>query len=172
MGRHAIDVAGNVSPLRGCSVNIVLYPRLTPWATDLAPLRGWLREMSLSSPQLATAESRRSHLIRICKTFPEVSVEPVNEHLKISIRKKTIAYYQFDHHGDGMISLVCKSHPHDQRRMIRTDTETFFVPDYLGAKGWLGIRLDLAEVDWDTVTDTLRRAYQDLAPKRLAALLD
>jgi len=128
--------------------------------------------MTLSSPQLATAESRRSHLIKICKSFAEVSVEPVNEHLKISIRKKTLAYYQFDHHGDGMISLVCKSHPHDQRRMIRTDTETFFVPDYLGAKGWLGIRLDLAEVDWDTVTDSLRRAYQDLAPKSLAALLD
>jgi hypothetical protein len=108
----------------------------------------------------------------MCEALPEVTVEPVNEHLKISIRKKTLAYYQFDHHGDGMISLVCKSNPSDQRRMIRTDAETFFVPDYLGAKGWLGIRLDLVEVDWDAVTESLRRAYQDLAPKKLAALLD
>ena len=128
--------------------------------------------MTLSSQQLVTAESRRAHLIKICEAFPEITVEPVNEHLKISIRKKTLAYYQFDHHGDGMISLACKSSPNDQRRMIRGDPETFFVPDYLGAKGWLGIRLDLAEVDWDTVTDSLRRAYQDLAPKRLAAVLD
>ncbi len=123
--------------------------------------------MTLSSQQLATAESRRSHLIKICESLPEVTVEPVNEHLKISIRKKTLAYYQFDHHGDGIISLACKSNLNDQRRMIRTDPETFFVPDYLGAKGWLGIRLDLAEVDWDAVTEGLRLAYQDLAPKKL-----
>ena len=127
--------------------------------------------MSLSSQQLATADSRRSHLIKICESFPEVTVEPLNEHLKITIRKKTLAYYQFDHHGDGMISLACKSNPNDQRRMIRTDPETFFMPDYLGAKGWLGIRLDLAEVDWDTVTQSLQRAYQDLAPKQLVIQL-
>lgn len=128
--------------------------------------------MALSAQQIATAKSRRSHFNKICESFPEVTVEPINEHLKISIRKKTLAYYQFDHHGDGMISLACKSNPSDQRRMIRTDTETFFMPDYLGARGWLGIRLDLAEVDWDVVTESLRRAYQDLAPKRLAALVD
>jgi hypothetical protein len=125
--------------------------------------------MTFSPTPLATAESRRSHLVKICKSFPEVTVEPVNEHLKISIRKKTLAYYQFDHHGDGMISLVCKSNHNDQRRMIRTDPEMFFVPDYLGAKGWLGIRLDLAEVDWDTVTYSLQRAYQELAPKKLVS---
>ena len=123
--------------------------------------------MTLSSPQLATAESRRSHLIKICKSLPEVTVEPANEHLKISIRRKTLAYYSFDHHGDGMISLVCKSTLNDQRRMVRSDPETFFVPDYLGARGWLGIRLDLAEVDWEAVTENLRRAYQELAPKTL-----
>ena len=128
--------------------------------------------MTLSSQQLATAEPRRSHFIKICESFPEVRIEPINEHLKISIRKKTLAYYQFDHHGDGMISLACKSNHSDQRRMIKTDPETFFVPDYVGAKGWLGIRLDLAEVDWDVVTESLRRAYQDLAPKKLAALVD
>ena len=128
--------------------------------------------MTLSSQQLATAKSRRSQLVKICESLPEVTVEPLHEHLKISIRKKTLAYYQFDHHGDGMISLACKSNRNDQRRMIRTDPETFFVPDYLGARGWIGIRLDLAEVDWNVVTESLRQAYRDLAPKRLAALMD
>ena len=104
--------------------------------------------------------------------MPEVTVEPANEHLAIRIRKKTLAYYQFDHHGDGMISLVCKSHLNEQRRLVRTDPETFFVPDYLGTRGWLGVRLDLADVDWDAVKDSLRRAYQELAPKKLAVLVD
>jgi hypothetical protein len=128
--------------------------------------------MALSPTQLSSANERRNQLIKICDSFPEIAVEPANEHLKISIRKKTLAYYQFDHHGDGMISLVCKSSLNDQRRMIRTDPETFFVPDYLGKKGWLGIRLDLAEVDWDAVNESLRRAYQELAPKKFAALVE
>ena len=128
--------------------------------------------MSLTANQLASATNRRNQLIKICESLSEVTVTPAREHLAISIRKRTLAYYQFDHHGDGMISLVCKSTPSEQRRLVRTDPETFFVPDYLGAKGWLGIRLDLAEVDWPAVTDSLRHAYQELAPRKLAALIE
>jgi hypothetical protein len=36
-GRNMIVV---VSPLRGYHINHVMFPRLTPWATDLSPLRG------------------------------------------------------------------------------------------------------------------------------------
>ena len=128
--------------------------------------------MTLSANQLSSATERRSQLIKICESLPEVTVEPAGEHLAIRIRKKTLAYYSFDHHGDGMISLVCKSSHSEQRRMIRLDPETFFVPDYVGAKGWLGIRLDLATVDWDGVLHSLRQAYQDLAPRKLASLIE
>lgn len=127
--------------------------------------------MTLSPAQLSFADARRTRLIKVCESLPEITIETVGDgHLAMRIRKKTLAYYQFDHHGDGMISLVCKANPNDQRRMIRTDPEMFFVPDYLGAKGWLGIRLDLSEVDWEAVTESLRHAYQELAPKKLAAL--
>lgn len=128
--------------------------------------------MTLAPSQLASSDARRERLIDICNALPEVSIEPAGEHLAIRIRKKTLAYYQFDHHGDGMIALVCKSSLSEQRRLIKADPETCFVPDYLGAKGWLGIRVDLLEVDWDAVTESLRRAYQDLAPRKLAALLE
>lgn len=128
--------------------------------------------MTLSPNQLASAASRRNQLIKICESLPEVNVEPAGEHLAVRIRKKTLAYYQFDHHGDGMISLVCMSNPSEQRRMIRTDPETFFVPDYLGAKGWVGIRLDLAKVDWEAISEVLKRAYQSLAPRRLATQVE
>jgi hypothetical protein len=60
----------------------------------------------------------------------------------------------------------------EQRRLIKDDPITFFVPPYLGSKGWIAIRLDLDEVDWDTVTELARRAYQELAPRKLAALVD
>jgi hypothetical protein len=122
---------------------------------------------------LSTSAQRRTRLVEICKALPDVEVEPGGEgHLAFRIRKKTIAYYLFDHHGDGMIAFCCKSSLNDQRRLIKEDPVSFFVPAYLGAKGWVAIRLDLDEVDWETVSELARRAYQDLAPRKLAALLE
>jgi phosphoribosylglycinamide formyltransferase-1 len=131
--------------------------------------------MSLSAQQLASADQRREHLIRICKSLPEVTVEAIGrdrEHLVFQIAKKKLAYYQFDHHGDGMIALVCKSSLNEQRRLVQTDPETFFVPAYVGSRGWIGMRLDLDEVDWETATELLKRGYQEIAPRKLAMLLD
>lgn len=128
--------------------------------------------MPLTPNQLSTSKARRDKLVKICTALPELTIEPAGAHLAFRLRKKTLAYYQFDHHGDGMISLVCKSSLNEQRRLVRDDPEMFFVPDYLGTKGWIGLRLDLDRVEWDTVSELLKRAYQDLAPRKLAAMLE
>ncbi|PWT92397.1 MAG: phosphoribosylglycinamide formyltransferase [Blastocatellia bacterium] len=129
--------------------------------------------MALSGQQLSSADARREELIEICAGLPEIVIEPAGEtHLSLRIRKKIFSYYLFDHHGDGKIALCCKSNLNEQRRLVRDDPESFFVPAYLGSKGWIAIRLDLDEVDWSTVTELLRRAYQELAPRKLAALVD
>ena len=125
-----------------------------------------------SSKRSATAQ-RRIRLVNICESFPEVNVEVAGEsHLAFRIRKRIFAYYLFDHHGDGMIAFTCKSSLNEQRRLVKDDPISFYVPPYLGSKGWVAIRLDLDEVDWDTVTDLARRAYLELAPRKLAALID
>ena len=128
--------------------------------------------MTLSARQLATAEARRAKLVQICSSLPEVEIQTLGEHLGMRIRKKMLAYYQFDHHGDGMIALVCKSNANEQRRLIQSDPETFFMPAYVGSRGWIGMRLDLDEVDWETATELLKRGYQEIAPRKLAALID
>lgn len=129
--------------------------------------------MTLSAKQLSQAEQRRQRLIEICEALPEVTHEAVvNGHIAFRVRKKNFAYYLFDHHGDGMIAFCCKSNLNEQRRLIRSDAETFFVPAYLGAKGWIGIRIDLDEVDWETVTELARQAFQLSAPRKLAALIE
>ena len=131
--------------------------------------------MTLSPQQLGTAPARRKRLIAICESLPEVSVEPVGHDpasLIFQVRKKKLAYYQYDHHDDGMISLVCKSNLNEQRRLVQSDPETFFVPAYVGSKGWIGMRLDLDEVDWQTATDLLKRGYQEVAPRKLAMMID
>lgn len=128
--------------------------------------------MTLSASQLETADARRVKFVKICSSLPEVEIQTLGEHLGIRVRKKTFAYYQFDHHGDGMISLACKSNLNEQRRLLSSDPETFFVPAYVGSRGWVGIRLDLDEVDWETVSELLKSAYQQTAPRKLAAAID
>jgi len=129
--------------------------------------------MTLNSNQLSASTSRRKRLVKICESFPEVIVEPGGKgHFSFRIRKRIFAYYLFDHHGDGMIAFTCKSSLSEQRRLIKDDPISFFVPAYLGSKGWIAIRLDLDEVDWETVEELARRAYQDIAPRKLAALIE
>ena len=129
--------------------------------------------MTLSAKQLATSTSRRKRLIETCAMLPEVNYEIVgDEHIAFRIRKKIFAYYLFDHHGDGIIAFCCKSSLNEQRRLVRADSESFFVPAYLGARGWVAIRLDLDSVDWEMVTDLAQRAFQSIAPRKLAALID
>ena len=129
--------------------------------------------MTLTSNQLSASTPRRQRLVKICEAFPEVVVEVAGEqHIAFRIRKRIFAYYLFDHHGDGMIAFTCKSSLSEQRRLIKDDPDSFFVPAYLGSKGWIAIRLDLDEVDWDTVAELARRAYQEIAPRKLAAAIE
>jgi len=127
----------------------------------------------MTSSPLSASEQRRARLLEICRALPEVVVDEAGEsHLAFRIRKRIFAYYLFDHHGDGMIAFTCKSSLSDQRRLVKEDPVSFFVPAYLGPKGWVAIRLDLNEVDWETVSQLARRAYQDVAPRKLAALAE
>ena len=129
--------------------------------------------MALSSNQLIASAPRRKRLVKICKSFPEVVVEVAgDQHIAFRIRKRIFAYYLFDHHGDGIIGFTCKSNLSEQRRLVKDDPTSFCVPAYLGSKGWIAIRLDLDEVDWETVSELARRAYQDVAPRKLAAALE
>jgi hypothetical protein len=129
--------------------------------------------MTLSAAQLATSKKRSQRLVTICSALPEVTYETVGDgHISFRVRKKIFAYYLFDHHGDGMIAFCCKSSLNEQRRLVRSDSESFFVPAYLGARGWVAVRLDLDEVDWDTVTELARQAFQSTAPRKLASLVE
>jgi hypothetical protein len=129
--------------------------------------------MTLTATQVSAATPRRERLITICTALPEVANERRGDgHIAFRVRKKIFAYYLFDHHGDGLIAFCCKSSLSEQRRLIKDDPDSFFVPAYLGSRGWVAIRLDLDEVDWETVSELARRAYQDVAPKKLAAAIE
>jgi hypothetical protein len=115
--------------------------------------------------------ARLKRVTSICLAMPEAGAEPQREHCSFLVRKKVFAYYLADHHGDGMWSIACKVLPGDNAALIRSDPVRFYLPAYIGPRGWVALRLDLKEVDWEEVEELVRGSYRLCAPKTLVARL-
>src|SRR5262249_24345408 len=95
--------------------------------------------------------------------------EDINQHAAFAVRGKKFAYYLHDHHGDGIVSVCVKATPADGATLLASDGDVFYRPAYIGPRGWIGLRLDLGEVDWVEVAHLVTASYRLAAPKRLAA---
>ena len=47
--------------------------------------------------------------------------------------------------------------------------EKFYIPAYIGSRGWGALRLDRGDIDWEEVSELVIGSYRMVAPKRLAA---
>ncbi len=88
------------------------------------------------------------------------------------VKGKKFAWVSRNHHGDGKTALLAKiSGADEQMALIERDPDRYYRPAYFG-DGWIGIRLDLGDTDWDDIADWLRRSWSAVAPRRLAAMME
>ena len=106
---------------------------------------------------------------RICLGLPEATEKEAWGAPTFRVRSKMFAMYVSNHHGDGRIALWCGAPPGVQEMLIESEPYRFFVPPYVGPRGWIGVRLD--RNDDAKVTFCVREAYLMVAPKKLKALL-
>jgi phosphoribosylglycinamide formyltransferase-1 len=117
------------------------------------------------SPDVA---ARRERLVKLCSTLPAAEVERAGAtHLAFKVKKKIFGYYTFDHHADGRIALWCKAPPGEQARLVGENPGCYFVPPYVGPKGWVALRLDTPKVDWRAVKALAFVSYFMTAPRSL-----
>lgn len=103
----------------------------------------------------------------LCLDLPETEERLSHGSPAFFVRgKRAFVMYLNNHHGDGRLALWCDAPPGVQRELVRDDPVRFFVPPYVGGRGWLGVRLDRG-VDWDQIADLIEHAYRMAAPKRL-----
>ncbi|MBL6923845.1 MAG: MmcQ/YjbR family DNA-binding protein [Acidimicrobiia bacterium] len=76
-----------------------------------------------------------------------------------------------EHQADGSPGLWFKAAPGVQAELVEQEPDRFFVPPYLGPRGWVGLRLDV-DLDWDEVGGVVEEAWRLTAPKRLIVELD
>jgi hypothetical protein len=111
-------------------------------------------------------------LRRLCLALPETTERLSHGEPTWFVRdKKTFVTYA-DHHHDDRLGFWCAAPPGAQEALVGSDPERFFRPPYVGHRGWLGVRLDVAEVDWGEIAEIVVDAYRVVAPKRLVAALD
>ncbi|HZQ26912.1 MAG TPA: MmcQ/YjbR family DNA-binding protein [Acidimicrobiales bacterium] len=110
-----------------------------------------------------------ARLRAICLALPEAVEKETWGHPTFRVRDKIFASAGTGEGGRSAMS--CKARPGVQEALVGSDPERFFVPAYVGSKGWVGVRFD-AGVDWDEVTELVEESYRMTAPKRLSALLD
>jgi predicted DNA-binding protein (MmcQ/YjbR family) len=118
------------------------------------------------------AEDRRLvRLTKICLALPEASCERSGSHAAFRVRKKVFAYYLDNHHGDGIVAVCFKAASGQNAEMAAVDPTRFYLPAYIGPRGWAGLRLDVGALDWEEVAELVVDSYRLVAPKRLAALI-
>jgi hypothetical protein len=110
-------------------------------------------------------------LRRICMEMPEATERLSHAEPTWFAGGKRVFCMFSDHHHDDRVGFWCPAPPGAQEALVASDPQRFFVPPYVGGKAWLGVRLDVANVDWAEIAELVEDAYRQVAPKRLIAQL-
>lgn len=120
----------------------------------------------------AKADPRLVRLSKLCLALPEAACELRGDHADFRVRKKVFAYFLNSHHGDGIVSVCVKSALGENVDRAGAQPERYYLPAYIGARGWFGMRLDTGTVDWREVANIIELSYCLVAPRSLARVVE
>jgi hypothetical protein len=117
-------------------------------------------------PTPAVYERVRAH----CLALPDTSERLSHGEPTWFVRKKVFVMSANDHHGDGRIAIWVPAPEGRQAGLVAAAPEHYFVPPYVGHRGWVGVRLDTG-LEWDAVAGAVEEAYIQVAPAKLVEAL-
>ena len=106
----------------------------------------------------------------LCLALPEATEQEAWGAPTFRVRKKIFAMFADNHHRDGRVAVWCPAPVGIQQLLVRSDPDTYFVPPYVGVKGWIGIVID--GLDDEELREQIVQSYCMIAPKKLQALVD
>jgi predicted DNA-binding protein (MmcQ/YjbR family) len=113
-------------------------------------------------------EQTLKKLSQICLALPETVRRDSGDHADFRVRGKVFAYFLNNHHGDGIVAVCCKAALGENVDRASREPKRFYLPAYIGPRGWFGLRLDGAGIDWSEVRNLVELSFELVAPKRLA----
>src|SRR5882672_8306948 len=123
------------------------------------------RDLSVATVASTMVHSRERILARdlhqavrdVCLWLPEAEEFVSHGAPNFRVRGKTFATYTVNHHGDGRVALWLNAVTGSQELHVRAEPKHFFVPPYVGPRGWLGVVLDRG-IAWKRVAALVREA--------------
>jgi predicted DNA-binding protein (MmcQ/YjbR family) len=119
-----------------------------------------------------TAAERLRRLSQICGSLPDTTRTDSGDHATFRVRGKVFAYFLNNHHGDGIVSVCCKASLGENVDRASRDPDRYYLPPYIGPRGWFGLRLDRRAIDWAEVANAVELSYRLVAPRTLLRVLD
>ncbi|WP_299429321.1 MmcQ/YjbR family DNA-binding protein [uncultured Meiothermus sp.] len=109
---------------------------------------------------------------QLCLAWPETSERLSHGAPAFFVQgKKCFLMYMDNHHQDGRLAIWCAAPFGAQQAFTQARPTTFFVPPYVGHRGWLGVCLDRG-LSLEALTEIIRDAYRCVAPRKLISQLD
>jgi hypothetical protein len=104
---------------------------------------------------------------QVCAGLPATSERLSHGEPTFFVSGKVYVMFANNHHGDGRVAVWLPTPPGFQEGLIDTSPETFFLPPYVGHRGWVGAIL--AAISDADLQLHIEMAWELIAPKRLRA---
>lgn len=103
-----------------------------------------------------------------CVWLPQAQESTSHGMQAYKVSGKAFAYFVVNHHGDGRVALWLKGSAATQDALIQSEPRDFFIPPYVGVRGWVGVHLNKG-IGWRRVIGLIQEAYERTAPATLCA---
>ena len=108
----------------------------------------------------------------LCLAFPKTEQrESHAEPCWFAGGKKTFVMAAQEHHDD-RTAIWAAAPDGVQSALVAGEPGRYFRPPYVGHRGWVGVYLDVDDIDWPHVEEIIEDAWRSVAPKRLQATFD
>jgi hypothetical protein len=124
------------------------------------------RPMWMMRPTSAGARATE-RIRKLCLALPEVTERLSHGEATWFVQGKRVFVMMSDQHHDDRVAFTCPAPEGAQAVMVANQPHKFYRPPYVGHLGWLGVYLDVPDVDWDEIADLLSDAYRQVAPAKL-----
>lgn len=116
------------------------------------------------APKSLAPKSIADAVREVCLSFPDAAEVVSRGSPDYRVRNKTFGTYVVNHHGDGRVALWLVARQGAQQHYVGRDPTHYFIPPYVGPRGWLGVKLN-SGLHWKDIAERVREAYEIIAPR-------
>jgi hypothetical protein len=106
------------------------------------PVKKVAKKKWVPAPRLPGGDEQLRRVRRLCESLPRTTEKVSHGSPTFFVDQRVYVMFVNNHHDDGHLAVWLPVLPGSQASLIRAEPRKFFMPPYVGVKGWIGIELD------------------------------